>query len=421
MSIFTKRSYKASVDVEQRGLSPQAEQAFSSGESSECKASPSSALNLSYVYSAMYLISSSIAQLPLKVLKKDGDNVTPAPNHPLSKFISFRFDDFQSSYKWRETEQFRCLGWGNAYTEIVRSGSRVVKMKNHAPWCVSLQKNYSNGTYYYLVSSDDVSEPAYAVDVDDMIHIRDVSYDGKMGVSRIKQNAPAIEWGLSMQQYGSSFFGSNGRPTGAVSPKNELNDESWQRFKKMFKSAGSSFTSTSNRTMLLPAELSYQSFTIPPEDMQYLESRSFSRTEVASMFNVPPHMIGALENATFSNISEQALQYVKYTIMPWVTLWEQELNYKLFTTSELKAGYYVKFNLAGLLRGTPKDRAEFYKIMVDIGVYKMNEVRALEDLNPDDALEEHVISQNMKSVRQMTAEANIKQQEATNGKGNENV
>lgn len=173
--------------------------------------------------------------------------------------------------------------------------------------------------------------------------------------------------------------------------------------------------------MLLPAELSYQSFTIPPEDMQYLESRSFSRTEVASMFNVPPHMIGALENATFSNISEQAVQYVKYTIMPWVKLWEQELNYKLFTTSELKAGYYVKFNLAGLLRGTPKDRADFYKIMVDIGAYTRQEVRALEDMNPIDGLDKPVISQNIKSVEMMDAEAAIKSKEASNGNGNENI
>ncbi|MGO2497773.1 MAG: phage portal protein [Vibrio litoralis] len=419
MGIFSKRNHAPDLNIEQRGLSPDTEAAFAAGETSECTASPNSALNLSYVYSAMYLISSSLAQLPLKVLKREEDNVKAAPEHPMSSLISFRFDEFQSSYKWRETEQFRCLGWGNAYTEISRRGPRP-ELKNHAPWLVTLQKNLNNGTYYYLVSSDD-GEPAYAVDPEDMIHIKDISYNSKMGVSRIKQNAPAIEWGLAMQNYGSSFFGSNGRPTGAVSPKNELNDESWQRFKKMFKNAGSSFTSNSNRTMLLPAELSYQSFTIPPEDMQYLESRSFSRTEVASMFNVPPHMIGALENATFSNISEQVVQYVKYTIMPWVKLWEQELNYKLFTTSELKAGYYVKFNLAGLLRGTPKDRAEFYKIMVDIGAYTRQEVRALEDMNPIDGLDKPVISQNIKSVEMMDAEAVIKSKEASNGNGNENI
>ncbi|WP_417536329.1 phage portal protein [Methylophaga sp.] len=419
MGIFSKRNHAPDLDIEQRGLSPDTEAAFAAGETSECMANANTALTLSYVYSAMYIISSSIAQLPLKVLKREGETVKAVPNHPISMLISFRVDEFQSTYKWRETEQFRCLGWGNAYTEIVRRGSKL-DLKNHAPWLVTLQKNLNNGTYYYLVSSDE-GEPSYAVDPEDMIHIRDVSYDGKTGVSRIKQNAPAIEWGLAMQTYGSSFFGSNGRPTGAVSPKQELNDESWQRFKKMFKSASSSFTANSNRTMLLPAELTYQSFTIPPEDMQYLESRTFSRTEVASIFNVPPHMIGALEKATFSNISEQAIQFVKYSIMPWVTLWEQELNYKLFTTSELKAGYYVKFNLSGLLRGAPKDRAEFYKIMIDIGAYTRQEVRALEDMNPIDGLEKPVISQNMKSVEMMDAEAQIKIKEASNGNGNENI
>ena len=119
-----------------------------------------------------------------------------------------------------------------------------------------------------------------------------------------------------------------------------------------------------------------------------------TRSEVAGIFNVPSHMINDLEKATFSNISEQAIQFVRHTMMPWVVKWEQELNRKLFTAAERKAGYYVKFNLAGLLRGTAKDRAEFYNKAINDGWMDRNEVRVLEDLNPRDGLDELLVSVN---------------------------
>lgn len=397
---------------EERALSLSTESAFASGETNYEESTPLSALNLPSVYAAMYVISSSLAQLPLHVLRKNGDVVEKADDHPAAMLLKLEPNMWQTSYKWRETEQFRTLGWGNSYTEIVRSRGRVVEFRTLKPWnTVLMYRMVGTRKRYYYSSYDDDGTPI-VVQPEDMIHIKDVGYDEKTGTSRISQHADALGWALSMQEYGKSFFGSNGRPTGAVSPKNELNAESWERFKKMWNNAASAMKSNSNRTLLLPAELSYQNFTIPPEDMQFLDSRKLSRAEIASIFNVPPHMIGDLEKATFSNISEQALQFVKYTMMPWVVSWEQEINRKLFSLQERAQGYYVKFDLAGLLRGAPKDRAEFYDKMIQSGVYSRQEVRAFEDMNPIEGLDEMVISQNVKSVRFMDAEADIKQKEA---------
>lgn len=413
---------------EQRSLSISTESAFASGESNYEESTPLSALNLPSVYAAMYVISSSLAQLPLHVLRRDGDVVTKADDHPASMLLKLEPNMWQTSYKWRETEQFRALGWGNSYTQIVRSRGRVVEFRTLKPWSTTLMYRMAGDVKRYYYSSYDDDGNSIVVQPEDMIHIRDVGYDEKTGTSRISQHADALGWALSMQEYGKSFFGSNGRPTGAVSPKNELNSESWAQFKKMWNNAASAMKSNSNRTLLLPAELSYQSFTIPPEDMQFLDSRKLSRSEIASIFNVPPHMIGDLEKATFSNISEQALQFVKYTMMPWVISWEQEINRKLFSQQERASGYYVKFDLAGLLRGAPKDRAEFYDKMIQSGVYSRQEVRAFEDMNPVAGLDEMVISQNVKSVRFMDAEADIKEKEAksinegaSDGQGTENV
>ncbi|MEW9220235.1 phage portal protein, partial [Klebsiella pneumoniae] len=107
-----------------------------------------------------------------------------------------------------------------------------------------------------------------------------------------------------------------------------------------------------------------------------------NRSMIAGIFNVPAHMINDLEKATFSNITQQAIQFVRYTIMPWVTNWEQELNRRLFTRAELAAGYYVRFNLTGLLRGTPQERAQFYHFAITDGWMSRNEARAFEDMNP---------------------------------------
>lgn len=313
-------------------------------------------LNLVTVYSCMYVIASSIAQLPLVVLRKKDGVITNEKNHPVSKLIGFEPNVFQTSYKWRETEQFRLLGYGNSYTQIIRNSKGVVtELKPLDPSVTQLQKRFTdNGWRYYYVSVDDISFDQETISLDDVIHLKDVSYDGKTGTSRIMQHADSIGWGLSMQSYGNSFFGSNGRPTGIVSPKAELNSESWSRFKSIWQKSTKAMAGEKNSTMLLPAEVTYQAFTLPPEAMQFLDSRKFSRSEIAELFNVPPHMVGNLEKATFSNISEQALQFVRHTMMPWVVSWEQELTRKLFTESEINRGYYVKFNLAGLLRGTPK-------------------------------------------------------------------
>jgi HK97 family phage portal protein len=402
---------------EERSLSLQTEQAFSNGDSLDTDtATPQSALNLPSVYSAMYVIASAFGQLPLHVLRRNGDIVEKATDHPASNLLKLEPNIWQTSYKWRETEQFRCLGWGNAYTQIVRSRGRVVEFKTLRPWATQLLYRIgANGQKHYYYNSYDDDGTQIIVQPEDMIHIRDVGYDEKIGRSRISQHADALGWALSMQDYGKSFFGSNGRPTGAVSPKMELNEGSWERFKAMWNKAAGAMSASSNRTMLLPAELTYQSFTIPPEDMQFLESRKLSRNEIASIFNVPPHMIGDLERATFSNISEQALQFVKYTMMPWIVAWEQEITRKLFSISERAEGYYVKFDLAGLLRGAPKDRAEFYDKMIQSGVYSRQEVRAFEDMNPVNGLDEMVISQNVKSVRFMDAEADLKVDEAKQG------
>ena len=173
----------------------------------------------------------------------------------------------------------------------------------------------------------------------------------------IMQHAETIGMGMSGQKYTSSFFSGNARPAGIVSVKGEIQDKGWERLKKVWQKASLALRSQENKTLLLPAELDYRALSVSPVDAQIIDMMKLNRSMIAGIFNVPAHMINDLEKATFSNITEQAIQFVRYTIMPWVANWEQELNRRLLTRAERAAGYYVRFNLAGLMRARYAERA----------------------------------------------------------------
>lgn len=180
-----------------------------------------------------------------------------------------------------------------------------------------------------------------------MIHIRALGNNQKMGLSPIMQHAETIGMGMSGQKYTESFFSGNARPAGIVSVKSGLNKESWGWLKDQWQKASQALRRQENKTMLLPADLDYKALTVSPVDAQIIDMMKLNRSMIAGIFNIPAHMINDLEKATFSNISAQAIQFVRYTMMPWVTNWEQELNRRLFTRAELAAGYYVRVQSDG--------------------------------------------------------------------------
>lgn len=371
------------------------------------KVNNTNAMTLGAVYSCIYVLSSSLAQLPMHVMRKQGDTIEPATDHPAYWLLHDEPNVWQTSYKWRETKQMHVLGWGNGYTQVVRSNrGELRELVMRRPWETELVKRSSRRWFYSALNDDG---RALAIPPEDMIHVRALGSNGKTGISLIRQHAETIGLGLAAQRYGKDFFDGGGRPTGLVSVKDSLNKDSWERLKSVWSQATAKLRQSENKTLMLPADLDYKSITIAPEDAQFLETRKLNRSEVAGIFNVPAHMINDLEQATFSNISEQAIQFVRHTMMPWIVNWEQEINRRVFTRAERAAGYYVKFNLAGLLRGTAKERAEFYHYAITDGWMDRNEVRAFEDLNPRDGLSEMLISVNAQPMSQLGQNTNTEE------------
>ena len=366
--------------------------------------SPDLAMKLSAVYACVYVLSSSVAQLPLHVKCKSGDKVETVKDHPAYYLLHDSPNAWQTSYKFREYAQSSVLLYGNAYIHIVRNkNGEVVSLESLEPWKVQLLKNGSR--YVYAYYGDDKT---MSLSPDDVLHIKSLGPSIKTGKSVIQTHAETIGLGLDARKFASSFFGGNARPAGILSVKTPLNSNAWENFKKMWQTAQEKLRSEENKTILLPAELDYKALTVSPVDTELLSMMKLNRSEIAGIFNVPAHMINDLEKATFSNISEQTIQFIRFSVMPWVVNWEQELNRKIFTEAERKAGYFVKFNLAGIMRGTAGERATFYHAAITDGWMSRNEARQLEDMNPVNGLDEMLVSVNA------AKQANNKQTENTN-------
>ena len=352
--------------------------------------SENTALSLSAVYACIAVLGRSMGQLPLHVMRKVDGEVKRATDHPAYYLLHDEPNQWQTSYDWRETSMFHLGGWGNSYSYIKRSRKGEIQGLEFLKPNESNLIKASSGRYIYQVNNDDLGQ--IGINPFDMLHFKAIGSDSKIGKSPIMQCRESFALGLAAQNYGNKFFEGGGRPTSLVSAKTALNKESWGLLKEAWKTAKNALKRDDNTTLLLPAELEYKSLTIPPEDAQFLETRKFNRSEIAGIFNVPAHMINDLEKATFSNISEQAIQFVRHTMIPWVVKYEQEINRKLFTKIERDAGYYVKFNLNGLLRGTPEERAGFYTKGIRDGWLSRNEVRDLEEMNRVDGLDNFILS-----------------------------
>lgn len=209
---------------------------------------------------------------------------------------------------------------------------------------------------------------------EDVLHIPGLGFDGLVGYSPIAMARNAVGMTLACEEYGSSFFANGARPGGVLKHPGVLKDpsklrESWQ--------AVYGGTANTGKVVVLEEGVDYQQISIPPEEAQFLETRKFQIDEIARLYRVPPHMIGDLEKSSFNNIEQQSLEYVRYTLNPWVVRWEQSLQKALLLPSEQKR-YFIKFNVDGLLRVDYQSRMQGYATGRQNGWLSANDIREMD-------------------------------------------
>ena len=356
---------------------------FLGGSTSGKTVTERSAMQMTAVYSCVRILAEAIAGLPLHLYtyKEDGGK-EKAIGHPLYLLLHDEPNPEMSSFVFRETLMTHLLLWGNAYAQIIRNGKgEVVALYPLMPNRMTVDRDSSGQLFYsYQMNNSDaptMKTGTVILKPSDVLHIPGLGFDGLVGYSPIAMAKNAIGLAIATEEYGAKFFANGATPGGLLEYPGTVKDpdrvrESWNK--------GFSGSQNAGKVAILEEGMKYTPISIAPEQAQFLETRKFQINEIARIFRVPPHMVGDLEKSSFSNIEQQSLEFVKYTLDPWVVRWEQSLSRALFTPEEKKK-YFFKFNVEGLLRGDYQSRMNGYATARQNGWMSANDIRELENLD----------------------------------------
>ena len=355
------------------------------------------ALTLTAVWCAIKLLAESVSTLPISVYtrQKNGDKIEDTKS-PIYNLIKFKPNYYQNKITFFEFIMLSICTDGNAYVQIVRNNSGTpVQLICLDPDNVTVVVN--NNELFYQIKKGAILDAA------DILHFKTITDDGVNGISPIDQCAKALKWAENLEDFGSTFFSNGAKPSSILQTDRALSDTALQRLKTSFNDTYGKIKN-SNTTIILEEGLTFKPISISPEQAQFLSSRQFSIEEVARIFNVPPHLLKDLSKSSFNNIEMQSQEFVTYTLMPYITRIEQEINLKLFRTNEL-GKTFVEFNVNGLLRGDIKSRTDAYKTAITNGYMSINEVRQKENMNSIEGGDKYFMQMNMTTIDKIGEDA----------------
>lgn len=341
------------------------------------------ALQISAVFACCKILAESVACLPLHVYKREGDSKTLATEHPLYYLLHDAPNDEMTAYSFKETLMLHLVTRGNSYSQILHNKlGKISGLYPLLPARMTVKRNDDNEIIYvYRPTTGENEHMKDSGEVilrrQDVLHIPALGFDGLIGYSPIAMARNAIGVSMACEEFGAKFFENGARPSGILKVPHILKDpqklaESWQ----------AAYGGTnSGKTAVLEEGVEYQQLSVNQSDAQFLETRKFQIAEIARIFRVPLHMLNELDRATFSNITQQSLEFITYTLTPWLVRLEQGFNKALFSEAE-RGKYFVKFSVEGFLRGDYETRMRGYSTAINQGIMSVNEVRELEDMNP---------------------------------------
>ncbi|MBF0421904.1 MAG: phage portal protein [Magnetococcales bacterium] len=337
-----------------------------------------SAMRLSAVYACVRILAETMATLPFILYRQrpDGgkDRIT---DHWLYSLIARRPNAFQNAFEWREMLMGHLTLRGNAYNRIISGkNGKILQLQPIHPDRIKVNVK-ANGDYFYTIF--DLEGRSMDVPRHEVWHLRGLSSDGIMGVSPIGMARESLGAALAAQEYSSRFFANDAKPGGGwiEFPGTFKDAEARRVFRETMQAAQSG--ANRGKTMVLDNGMKYHEVGITNRDAQFLEFRQFLITDVARLFRVPPHMIGDLTRSSFSNITQQSLDFVTNTMRPWAERWEAGIESDLLLEED---DLEVEFDFFQMLRGDEKSRADFYHLGITDGWMNRNEARVRENMNP---------------------------------------
>lgn len=365
---------------------------------------PESAMRAAAVFSCVRVLAEAVASLPLILYRRlpDGGKER-ATNHPLYGLVGRSPNSWQTRFEWIESGMAHLCLRGAAYARILADRRGIRQLVPLHPDRMRAELLDSGRLAYEYTPKTGGRQILLQEEV---LRVPFIVLDGVTPVSVIGQQRESIGASLAAQDYGSRFFANDARPTGGY-----ISWENGNRFKdeeeeKKFRENWQRYMTGPNRhkTAFLKSGMKFNELGMTNDDAQFLDTRKYQRSEIAGLFRVPPHMIGDLDRATFANIEHQGIEFVVHTIGPWLARWEQSLARDLLTDAE-QDDYFFEFLTAGLLRGDAVARSRYFQAAILTGWMSRNEVRAIDNLNKVDGLDEFLAPLNM-TPAQLLAEAN---------------
>lgn len=339
------------------------------------------ALTFTAVLAAVQILSGSLASLPLFVYERlQPQGKRRATEHPLYAKLHSTPNPDMTSFTLRETMMSHILTWGNAYAEIVRDTRDGYARALHPlnPQRVTVVRNERLEIEYHY---EDPLKGLLKAPADQIFHVAGLGYDGLRGYSPITLAREAVGLGIAAERFGAGYFGRGARASGILEFPGEMTPELKQNLREQWERMHGSGPDSSHRTAVLEQGMTWKQLSIPNDDAQFLATRQFQIDEVARIFNVPVHLLRKMvDSSVRANIEQESLDYVIYSLRPWLVRWEQEIQRQLFKLTD--TDYFAEFQVAGLLRGDFKSRMEGYAKGKQNGIFSTNDILDLENRNP---------------------------------------
>ena len=346
---------------------------------------PVTAMQTAAVYTCVRILSETVGSLPLFLYCRlpDGGKLR-ATDHPLFFVLHNQPNPEMTPIEFKETLTSHVALWGNAYAEIERNNrGDVIALWVLRPDKMKVERVNGEIVYHYMLpNGNTVTLPSRLI-----FHLKGLTFNGLTGLSPIAQARNAIGLAVATEGYGSRFFANDARPGGVLQHPGKLSDKAYSNLQKNWERRHRGFTNA-QRVAILEEGMTFEAIGVPPEDAQFLETRKYQKREIFGIYRIPPHMGADLEQATFSNIEQQSIEFVSYTMLPWLTRWEQGVNRDLLTEAE-KRELFSEFLVNALLRGDIQSRYDAYWKGRQGGWLNANEIRAFENLNPIASGEEY--------------------------------
>lgn len=362
---------------ERRGLEALAAAGWGAGSIAGPAVTPSGALSSATVYACVSVLAGSVAQMPLKLYRRLERGKEPAADHPLYFLLHDRPNPNMSAFVFKEALMLHLLTWGNAYAEIEWGADGYPA----ALWPLlpdRMDVQVKDGQMVYIYRPDfvrPVTLPSWRV-----LHIPGLGFDGLVGYSPVRLQMQTLAGERAQAEFGWRFFANGARPGVVLKHPGKLTPDAAARLKASWQAMHGGLEN-SHRTAVLEEGMGLETIGIPPEEAQFLQTRQFTKREIAAFYRVPPQMIGDMETATYASAEQFSRDFVVFSLGEWLKRWEEQIALRLLVGDESRT-LLPQFVRDALIITQTGERFAAYATAIQSGVLTPNEAREKENLNP---------------------------------------